>query len=343
MKTAMQALSAKIEKTKRMLESEEATKMALIIPMLSALGYDATDPFEVTPEMNCDLVKARGEKIDYAIRINGKVEILIECKHHSCRLELHTSQIEKYFVASDAKIAILTNGKQYNFYTDVIKRNIMDKIPFFAFDVQRATDEDIQHLTLFKKENFNPQTIRAMAQNEIEYKQTFECITRELDCPSDDLARMIYRKATSSTASISGNKLSAYKKTISKVISDIMSDQADESSDSLTFQEDDQHKEEIQICNEIANLLSKEGYNKFFIEHFKHYTRLSHKRSFLWFCRIYFNGWDKAYISFYDPVKLKGEYNKTKITSLKDIEGLKNHFVASIKANAVWQSYHNKN
>lgn len=40
------------------LKTEEATKMALVMPLLSHLGYDVHDPREICPEFICDV----GEK-----------------------------------------------------------------------------------------------------------------------------------------------------------------------------------------------------------------------------------------------------------------------------------------
>ena len=59
-------LSDKITKQKDNITTEEATKNSFIMPMIATLGYDVFNPFEVVPEMDCDLTK-RGDKIDYAI------------------------------------------------------------------------------------------------------------------------------------------------------------------------------------------------------------------------------------------------------------------------------------
>ena len=48
-------LVERIEKQKDAIQTEEATKNAFIMPMIVALGYDVFNPFEVVPEMDCDL------------------------------------------------------------------------------------------------------------------------------------------------------------------------------------------------------------------------------------------------------------------------------------------------
>ena len=91
-KDQIQQLSERIAKQKDIITTEEATKNAFIMPMITALGYDVFNPFEVVPEMDCDLTK-RGDKIDYAIMKNEQPIFLIECKHCKQNLDLHNTQL----------------------------------------------------------------------------------------------------------------------------------------------------------------------------------------------------------------------------------------------------------
>jgi hypothetical protein len=64
---------------------EEATKQALVIPLLRILGYDVYDPREIQPEYTADFaIKRSGqlEKVDYAILSAGQPIIFVECKAH---------------------------------------------------------------------------------------------------------------------------------------------------------------------------------------------------------------------------------------------------------------------
>lgn len=138
--------------------TEEATKTALILPMLSALGYDIFNPYELIPEMDCDLSRG-GDKVDYAISINGSIRIIIECKHHTCNLTTHAPQLMKYYAASEAKCGILTNGIEYWFYSDTVKQNIMDKEPFLKFNILEMGNDIIEELHMFSKDRFNEESI----------------------------------------------------------------------------------------------------------------------------------------------------------------------------------------
>ena len=55
------------------IETEEATKNAFIMPMISALGYDVFNPMEVIPEFTADIGIKKGEKVDYAIKKDNQM------------------------------------------------------------------------------------------------------------------------------------------------------------------------------------------------------------------------------------------------------------------------------
>lgn len=87
-------LSARIPKQLEHIQTEEATKNALVMPFISALGYNVFDPTEVTPELCADVGVKKGEKVDYAILREGKLSycsnantrelISARCMRHSC-------------------------------------------------------------------------------------------------------------------------------------------------------------------------------------------------------------------------------------------------------------------
>src|SRR6266511_2684219 len=56
-------LSARIPKQLEHIQTEEATKNALVMPFITALGYNVFDPTEVTPELNADIGTKKGEKV----------------------------------------------------------------------------------------------------------------------------------------------------------------------------------------------------------------------------------------------------------------------------------------
>src|SRR3954451_5238375 len=122
------ALATKVANQRSAILTEEATKNAFVMPFISTvLGYDVFNPLEVVPEFTADVGVKRGEKVDYAVMRDGEVLMLIECKRSADALNVsHASQLYRYFGVTNARIAILTNGEVYQFYTDLDAPNRMD-------------------------------------------------------------------------------------------------------------------------------------------------------------------------------------------------------------------------
>lgn len=219
-------LADRISKQKEAIQTEEATKNAFIMPMIVALGYDVFNPVEVVPEMDCDLVKKNGEKIDYAIMKDQSPILLIECKHCNQNLDLHATQLQKYFVASKARFGVLTNGIEYRFYTDLEKSNIMDERPFLAINMLDLSDADIEQLKKFHKSYFNEADVLSTA-NELKYTTELKAIfNKEFSSPSPEFVKFLTRQVYS--GSITQNVIEQFtplvKKSISTIINDIISD-----------------------------------------------------------------------------------------------------------------------
>jgi hypothetical protein len=191
-KDAILQLSDKISKQLDGVSTEEATKTAFIMPMISALGYDVFNPFEVMPEMDCDLAK-RGEKIDYAIMKDGQPVILIECKHCKQNLTMHNTQLARYYVASNARFGVLTNGIEYRFYADLHKINVMDEKPFLVINMLDLSDEDIEQLKKFHKSYFDEKEILSTAQELQITIQVKKLLEQNFKQPGDEFTRYFVR------------------------------------------------------------------------------------------------------------------------------------------------------
>lgn len=197
LKDSLNQLAERASKLKNNLLTEEATKNALIMPFIQALGYDVFNPLEVVPELDCDINKKKGEKIDYAIMKDGEPIIVIECKHWQQPLDLHKAQLSRYFVASRAKFGLLTNGIEYRFYTDLVKTNIMDESPFLSVTIENLRETQIDELKKFTKENFDIETIMSSA-NELKYMLELKnCIKELVENPNPDFVKSLAKNVYS--------------------------------------------------------------------------------------------------------------------------------------------------
>ena len=187
-----------IELQKRTIEhrevllTEEAAKTALVMPFLQSLGYDVFNPSEVVPEFTADVGTKKGEKVDYAICASGKVTILIECKPSTAELNInHAAQLFRYFSVTDARLACLTNGVVYQFYSDIEKPNKMDDRPFFTFSMDAIKPQDVRTLEKFAKAAFDIDAIVSEAANLKVQSLLRKELEREFSEPSEEFVRMM--------------------------------------------------------------------------------------------------------------------------------------------------------
>lgn len=170
---------------------EEQTKMYLIAPFLNLMGFNVFNPEDVISEFTADIGNKKGEKVDYALKVNGEIEILIEAKAINDSLNNHDIQLQRYFNVTKAKIGILTNGIIYKFFTDLEEKNIMDNKPFLIINFLDLTDEKINELKKFTKNTYNKENILNSAEN-LKYSNNIKVfLDRQLDNPDDEFIKLI--------------------------------------------------------------------------------------------------------------------------------------------------------
>ena len=241
------------------LQTEEATKNALIMPFLSALGYDVFNPLEVVPEYIADSRLKKDEKVDYAIMQNEKPIILLECKkvdNDKLDVKKHAGQLFKYFTASKAKFIILTNGVIYKFFSDIEEPNILDKEPFFTFNLLDFKDNHLETLGEFCKENFDIDKAFSNAGDLKYIKQFEEVIENEYRTPSDDFVRYLINKSNVCSGRITDKVIEKHKRTTVEAFNLFMSKVMKTSLDfSLGTKTETENKNEI-----VTTVEELEGY-----------------------------------------------------------------------------------
>lgn len=190
---SLEEFIASVPDKMRHCQTEEATKTALILPLLQILGWDIFSPTQVVPEYSADVGIKRGERVDYALKINDRVEVLIECKTVGTDLNKYSSQLFRYFAVTEAKLAILTDGVIYYIYTDGLKSNIMDMEPIYTFDMTNMSGTDMKMISMLSRVNFSADEIK---QSLIEYRAGKDILTMFnaiVYNPTDNLINALYR------------------------------------------------------------------------------------------------------------------------------------------------------
>jgi hypothetical protein len=191
-------VSEQVRKNADHVVGEQATKMALIVPFFSALGYDVFDPTEVMPEYIADFAtKGKGplKKVDYAIAINGTIVMLVEAKARGEKAETHDGQIRYYFNGLVAtKVGVVTNGIEYRFFTDLRDKNVMDEEPFFSFNILEYDSKDLENLKFFHRDNFDTSAISRKAEDMVYVKGMTQLIGSFLRSPSKEFMRFLLKE-----------------------------------------------------------------------------------------------------------------------------------------------------
>ncbi|OUM93485.1 type I restriction endonuclease [Parageobacillus thermoglucosidasius] len=259
-KNELQRLSVLISERKPHITNEEMTKQSLIIPFLQKLGYDVFNPLEVRPEYIADFGSRKGEKVDYAIFKNGNPIMFIEAKPVTENLDKHSTQLSRYFNATpEVKVAILTNGIQYKFFTDLNQENIMDSKPFLMFDMENLTSSDIEAIQQFTKQNFDTEKIRKYAE-ELVYMSNLNVTLKELfQNPSDDFIRFLIKDF--SNTRITSNVIERFRPIIKKAISNTLLEIISEGLSSKELSQNEKTKPSGEEPSDETNALNQEEEN----------------------------------------------------------------------------------
>jgi len=130
-------------KTKRLADMDEAsTKQAIVIKMLSLLGWDIFDVDEVKPDL-----AVKSHTVDISLRPNNTDSVFINVKKVNAALDKHQKQLLACARAEGVKLSILTNGMAWWFYLslqegggeqkkfcsiDLLKQNPKDSHRYFS-------------------------------------------------------------------------------------------------------------------------------------------------------------------------------------------------------------------
>lgn len=209
------------------LQTEEATKNALVLPFIKALGFDVFDPAEVRPELTADVGVKKGEKVDYAILRDGKPIIIMECKKYGTDLhKITATQLFRYFTVTEARFGVLTNGTHYYFYTDLDQPNMMDSKPFLEFNLLDFKDQEAEELKKFTKTSFDLNNILSTATDLKYTKEIQRVLNEQLHTPSEEFVRLLAGRVYSGrmTQQVKDQFATLTKRAFQQLVSDKISD-----------------------------------------------------------------------------------------------------------------------
>lgn len=186
----------RIQSERRLVSFDEAaTKQAVILRILSFLGWDTFNTDEVCPEYSIG-----GKKVDYALRHNNYNKVFIEVKKVGEDLESHQEQLLNYSFQEGVKLAILTNGITWWFYLPLYEGS-WEQRKFYTIETYDQNAEEItqKFKDFLSKENVisgkaieNAENIYKGKQKQNLIKETLPIAWNKIiDEPDDDLIELI--------------------------------------------------------------------------------------------------------------------------------------------------------
>lgn len=116
---------------------EASTKQAIVLKLLSILGWDTFDVDEVMPEYS-----VKSTRVDYSLRIDEKNKAFIEVKKTHEDLEKHQKQLLNYSFEEGIELSALTNGMTWWFYLPLNKGS-WEQRKFYSIDLLQQNPENI--------------------------------------------------------------------------------------------------------------------------------------------------------------------------------------------------------
>lgn len=336
----IQNLANQLIKQVEHIQTEEATKSALVMPFINALGYNVFDPTEVVPEFTADVGVKKGEKVDYAILKDGQPIMLFECKWCGFNLDnVHASQLYRYFSVTDARIGVLTNGIDYRFFSDLDAANKMDSKPFLEITLRNLNELMIAELEKLTKPSFDLDEVISTASDLKYTKEIKKTLAEEYASPSDAFVRLLASQVYSGKLTQAVRK--QFAETVKTAFNQFITDKINErlkyamekdSAPAKEVQEEEQGaQEQPRSKKEVVTTEEEmEGFHivKAILRETVDPSRIAPRDTLSYFgillddnnrqpiCRLYFNSETRKYIAFFDEKKNE---EKVQIQDLNDI------------------------
>jgi hypothetical protein len=189
--TQLVAFAKKASRSKTHCTSEESTKIYLVVPFLALLGYDASDPAVLVPELGFEGTGA----VDFAIMLDSEPAIAIEVRKVGGSLTEARGSLARCFEhAASVRLGIATNGILYEFFIDSEKPDVMDAEPFLTLDLDAIAAGTVGTKTLrllktVRCRHYEPEALVEQAYTALLHQRLRTLLQREFRTPSEPFCR----------------------------------------------------------------------------------------------------------------------------------------------------------
>jgi hypothetical protein len=172
-------------------------------------------------------------------------------------LTIHNSQLFRYFHVTKTRFALLTNGIQFQFYTDLDEKNKMDEKPFLEFDITNLKENTVNEITKFHKSNFDVNNIVNNASSLKYTKEIKKLINEELNEPTFDFIRLFANKVYNGR--LTEKVMEEFKELVQKGFNQLISDKVnDRLNAALNKEAEKQQVEQIEVIVDESKVITTE-------------------------------------------------------------------------------------
>lgn len=173
--------------------NEQITKVALINPILDALGWDLEDPDEVALEYRR---KPKDSPVDYALFIERTPCLFVEAKSLKADVGDYRwiAQTISYAAVTGVEWCVLTNGDEYRLYNAHAPVDVDDKL-FRSVKISDEGQHDftVSTLELLSKDKIGENRLNMLWKAYFVDYRVKSCLERLFCDQSDSLVRLIKR------------------------------------------------------------------------------------------------------------------------------------------------------
>src|SRR5262249_14385217 len=145
--------------------------------------------------------------------------MFFECKAADAEPNHHSGQLARYFNATPSvKVAVVTNGVRYLFFTDLEEQNIMGEKPFFTFDILAFSERDVETLEAFAKAFFDTALVRQRAEDIIYTGKVTSYVNELLRNPSESFTRFLLGEINITTGKLTAKRVEKFVPIVKKAI-----------------------------------------------------------------------------------------------------------------------------
>lgn len=180
--------------------NEESAKLYLVLPVLTMLGYDISNPYEVYPGHTVAAGPSAAD-VDFAVLRQGVPVIAVEAMPVGADPVKSSARLAAYFnVSPTVKLGLLTDGILLMLYVDSAEPGRMDAEPFLTLDMETIahggiSDEVLEPMLAVTKLHYDPGTIAEAAHVMLVKKRLRTVFLEEAKSPSEAMCRFALERA----------------------------------------------------------------------------------------------------------------------------------------------------